>query len=49
MSCELGLLIFEECKPSVIDNVIRDNQGIGLYIREFVTGTFRDNKVFKWI
>ena len=39
-------MLIKNSKPVIVKNMISDNDGIGLFIRDFSGGKIRDNIVF---
>ena len=44
-----GIMILKDARPRITDNLILDNDGIGLYIRDKSTGIIVDNTVQYYI
>jgi len=40
-----GLMLLQYSNTRVVANTIRDNDGVGLYLRDFSKGDFRNNEV----
>lgn len=40
-----GIMIMKDARPKITSNYIRDNDGIGLFIRDISCGTIKENQL----
>ncbi len=42
---EIGIMLLKDTRAKIFDNIIKSNEGIGLYIRDKSHGEIKSNKV----